>query len=326
MKPNFRATARHVVRVSNGDKHTEKNRLQIPLSIENKKMAVDCDTRDCSAWIASRLTMVLIFALGGLVGNGVVLKVYLKAVKQNPKSSQFYIVLLACIDLYSCVVYLPQIPFLEWGLHSDAHMASQIVLLTQAYMFVQVAMTLDRVFAVFRPHQFNHLRRKTNIGLATLFVISQLVIQISVFVSILYADIILDALTFVTLFALGLIVMLMAYPAITIKLYRQNRRIHQAPATATTNPHLAVQQQKNQQHKKIIKMYFAVLALFLVSFLPMIGLAVGAGKTAPWLAYFHHLNNVGNPVIYYAFNEKFREEVKAILSGVKVTVRKFFYR
>ena len=191
--------------------------------------------------------MVLIFALGGLVGNGVVLKVYLKAVKQNPQSSQFYIVLLACIDLYSCVVYLPQIPFLEWGLHSDAHMASQIVLLTHAYLFVQVAMTLDRVFAVFRPHQFNHLRRKTNIGLATLFVFSQLVIQISLFVSILYVDIILDALTFVTLFALGLIVMLVAYPAITIKLYRQNRRIHQAPATATTNPNLAVQQQKNQQ-------------------------------------------------------------------------------
>ena len=119
-----------------------------------------------------------------------------------------------------------------------------------------------------------------------------------------------------TLFALGLIVMLMAYPAITIKLYRQNRRIHQAPATAT-NPLLAVQQQKNQQHKKIIKMYFAVVALFLVSFLPIIVLAVFTQESNTWLSYFYHLNNVGNPVIYYAFSDKFREEVKAILSRFK---------
>ena len=73
-------------------------------------------------------------------------------------------------------------------------------------------------------------------------------------------------------------------------------------------------------------MYLAVLALFLASFLPIIALALGAQSNYPWLGYFYHLNNVGNPVIYYAFSDKFREEVKAILSRVKVTVRKCFCR
>ena len=285
-------------------------------------MAVDCETKNCGVWIALRVVIVLLFALGGLVANGVVLKVYLKAVKQNSQTSQLYIVLLACIDLISCLALLPQLPFHEWGLLPYAVFASQAILQTLAYLLVQVAMIVDRVFAVFRPHQFNQMRRRTNIALTTLFVISQLIIQISAFVRIFFkVENMLGKLAFVTLFALGLMIMLVAYPAITIKLYRQKRRVKQAPATATTNPHLAVQQQKNEQHMKILKMYFAILALYLATILPVVGFALGAG---PWLGYFYHLNNVGNPVIYYAFSDKFREEVKAMLSRFKLMLRKFF--
>ena len=175
-------------------------------------MAVDCETRDCSAWVASRVILVLLFALGGLVGNGFVFKVYWKSVKQNSQTSQLYIVLLACIDLFSCLVFLPQIPLHEWGLIPLIPMVSQTVLQSQAYLFVQVAMIVDRVFAVFRPHQFNQMRRRTNIVLTTLFVISQLTIQTSMVVSVFYTAPPFGTLVFMALFTLGLIIMLVSNP------------------------------------------------------------------------------------------------------------------
>ena len=113
--------------------------------------------------------------------------------------------------------------------------------------------------------------------------------------------------------------MLVSYPAIAIKLYQQSReqrrRVQQAPATAT-NPDQAMTEQQTRYHVKTLKIYVAVLALFIVSNVPSAILAKNPETQFSWLAYFFYFNNIGNPFIYYAFNKTFRDEVKAVWRSI----------
>ena len=282
--------------------------------------SASCDNNECVAWITSRVVIVFAFALMGTVSNGLVLKIYMFSKGAKPQTgSQLYIVALAWIDLLGCLVILPQATFAERQLMPRIPFVALNTFAKQAYLYVQVAMTFDRLLAVFRPHQFHRMRCRTNIVVGAVFAVQQLVIQATVVLRPYYNVNLIGLVVYIPSFALALTFMLVSYPAIAINLYRQSRRIQQAPATATSQHHVSESQERAKYHVKTLKIYVAILVLYLFSSVPsLLVLASDYDDDADyrWVGYLYYINNIGNPVIYYAFNDKFRQEVKTLLRSM----------
>ena len=60
-----------------------------------------------TTWVVAQATAVVLILIIGTLGNGIVLIIYRKDKKL---AGAIYIILLAVIDLVSCVVVLPQFP------------------------------------------------------------------------------------------------------------------------------------------------------------------------------------------------------------------------
>ena len=116
-------------------------------------MAINCETTNCTLWIASRVAIVFTFVAFGSIANGLVLKIYWRTLRRHSQeASQLYIVALACVDLFACNVSLPLAILWQWGAVPRDVKTQLQILHVIAHLFVQVAMTFDRMFAVFRPH------------------------------------------------------------------------------------------------------------------------------------------------------------------------------
>ena len=294
-------------------------------------MDLACNTNKCVLETAGVFVVVTLILVTGVIGSGVVLKIYSKEKKQ---ASQIYIMALALIDLLGCLFVLPQIPFWQSGkipVESPIFGLYMYVVIVQkqSYLFVQIAMVFDRIFAVFKPHSFNQLRRKTNKILLMIFVAVQITIQLAMIthyaLGIAAAIAIVGAIHSIA-FGLGLGVLVTAYPAIALKLWKQSRRIkptsvnqQNQPSAATGNPNKSISesQQRTRHHIKILKLYVAILVIFLIGFLTALMLSIGNReviKRFHWLSYVYYLNSVGNPFIYYVFNDKFRSDVKQMFA------------
>ena len=119
---------------------------------------------DRSWFIVSRTTTVFLLVICGIVGNGFVLWFY---GKNKKLTGQVYILALAVIDLYSCVILLPQITLMELGLNRKLlivfyTLGYQSILQLVPYLGVQVTMALDQFIAVSWPFQHARLRRNLN--------------------------------------------------------------------------------------------------------------------------------------------------------------------
>ena len=248
-------------------------------------MDLACITTKCVLETAGVILVVALILVTGVIGSGVVLKIYSKEKKQ---ASQIYIMALALIDLLGCLFVLPQIPFWQSGkipVESPIFGLYMYVVIVQkqSYLFVQIAMVFDRIFAVFKPHSFNQLRRKTNKILLMIFVAVQMTIQASMFlhfaVEIAAAIRVVGAMHSIV-FGLGLALFVTAYPAIAVKLWKQSRRRcinpteHQSWAlTGAANQVISETQQRTKHHIKILKLYVAVLVIFLIGFMTAVVLS-----------------------------------------------------
>ena len=61
-------------------------------------------------------------------------------------------------------------------------------------------------------------------------------------------------------------------------------------------------------HIKTLKLYVAILTLFLIS---VVGSSVTIAYDSTWAIYVYYSSSVGNPIMYYVLVEKFRTEVKS---------------
>ena len=191
--------------------------------------------------------------------------------------------------------------------------------LTHAYLFVQLAMVFDRLLAVFLPFKFVKMRRKTNTVLAVAYCAVQVYLQV---LGNIYRqrDHVVPAVLFIYAVIFGL--MLVAYPAIALKLWKQSRRIkptaanqQNQPSAATGNPNKVISetQQRTKHHVKTLKLYVAVLALYLMTFISTTIATADLLQTYPWVLYLYYVNSVGNPFLYYMFNDKFRSDVNKMV-------------
>ena len=85
----------------------------------------------------------------------------------------------------------------------------------------------------------------------------------------------------------------------------------------SSNTNNAVSTSQNQQqgntatkHAKTLKLYLAILALYLASFIPMTLILVFNARI---FAYGPSLNHVGNVLIYYLMIKTFRKQSNAIM-------------
>ena len=224
-------------------------------------------------------------------------------------------VTMAYLDLYGVLILLPQTVLFEFNLMPDAVYVAEGGISVVCYLFVQVAMVIDRVFAVFLPFKYLLYRGRIN----KVLVISVLVYAIGM--TLIQAVLLLAtdtnselAKSFIDGSLLGtfLIVFLMTicvYPAIAVKLWRQKLKIH---VNTIVNAKEKSVNQTREAHIKALRLYIGVLGLFVLANAPVVALVITARVRS--LNYFLYFNCIGNPVVYYMFNEKFRNNVVALIA------------
>ena len=275
----------------------------------------------CAAWITSRVLVVGVLFIGGTVGNGLVLKIFYK---EKTYASKIYIIAMAWIDLLGCCTTLVQLPFFEAHLMPKEVYMAEAIVVVQAYLFVQLAMVFDRLFAVFLPFKFIKMRRKTNTVLAVLFCVVHVAIQTMEHI-LKQRVYVVAVILAIKVILLGL--MIISYPAMAIKLWKQSRRIkptaasqHNQPSAATGNPNKVISesQQRTKHHIKTLKLYVAVLTLYLLAFFSTTLVAVDQvlSLNNTWVVYIYYFNSIGNPFIYYVFIEKFRDDVNLMARSI----------
>ena len=150
-------------------------------------------------------------------------------------------------------------------------------------------------------------------------------LQVLIYVGNIYLSI-----AYVIIFGLGFATTLIAYPAIALKLWKQSRRIkptaanqQNQPSAATGNPNKVISetQQRTKHHVKTLKLYVAVLVLYLFAFLSTTLVAVDLSLKNPWVVYLYYFNSIGNPFIYYVFIEKFRDDVNVMARRIVTRLR-----
>ena len=126
-------------------------------------------------------------------------------------------------------------------------------------------------------------------------------------------------------YSVGLVIVALAYPAISVKLYRQHRKINpgnisnaapanQAPAAVSAASMTSKAKQKNERalHMKTLKLYVAILCLFLANFVSVL-LTIWISQ---WMFYLRLINFCGNAPVYYILVDKFRKEVNRLMKKV----------
>jgi cholecystokinin A receptor/hypocretin (orexin) receptor 2 len=101
------------------------------------------------------LCMLCIFSLFGVIGNALVLYVYVQ--KRDRLTSTFFIIVLAAIDFVTCLVIIPYTVYLEYKnftIHSDISCKIYQFLVSSNIpfsVFIMVAIALDRYFCICHP-------------------------------------------------------------------------------------------------------------------------------------------------------------------------------
>ena len=277
-----------------------------------------CELHPNCAWIiASRTCIVLAFVIAGVIGNGTVLYIYRdRGNKQQQQASRIYIVTLAYYDIFSLFIVLPQTVLYEYDLMPESVYIAEGGISVVCYLFVQVAMVIDRVFAVFTPFKYLRYRDRFNMalfGVVALYVPIMTSAQLILIFAIgnenlakLLMDISLSAVFFTSLSVIS-----GGYPAIAIKLWRQKNKVN---AVSLTSSQQKEANKPREVHIKALRLYVAVLALFVLSNVPNVFHMLTGFR---FLNYFFYVNCIGNPVVYYIFNEKFRNDFNDLFKKLK---------
>ena len=278
-----------------------------------------CDMfSNCTAAIAWRVAVIATFMTVGVIGNSTVLYIYRK--DNSKQTGRIYMVAMAWMDIASSVLTTPQMPLYEMAAEPFSQLfLAQAFLMVVAYLFVQMAMVFDRVFAVFTPFKYSQNSNKSNKFLFLAFIAIEIFLQVTFFLS-LYSSVQLPqnivSLSLGMIYILGFLVTVSAYPAIAIKLYCQRQKVvpnAQGANQATTNQ----QSEANKTravHIKTLRLYFGILVLFIIAYVPNLVQSINHNRS---LTYFYFFNSIGNPFVYYAFNDKFRNKVKDLAKNVK---------
>ena len=189
--------------------------------------------------------LLLLYILFGAAGNALVLFVY---GKDKKLTGRIYIVCLAVIDLFACLVVLPQLPvsavadqFPSLRIFEMVY-AIQAVVLVQSYLFAQTAMALDQFVAVYYPFKHRRLSRKIKrvtlvvaVIVIVYYIIHSIASRTSNFIDNLPVPRSYIVLIFFLPMVVGFMLLLVVYPLIVLKLYKQHRHVRPKAAQPGMN-------------------------------------------------------------------------------------------
>ena len=177
---------------------------------------------------------LLLYMLFGTAANCMVCVVYSKDKKQTGRD---FILCLAVVDILACLFVLPQVPMfvahLQFGSLPTFFIvfSFESIVILQSYQFTQVAMSLDQFLGVYFPfkhRKFAPIMKKIMLFAAVLTICGH-------FVHLVLSNIrgmasfpvlnYLSSLIFRLVIAISFLTLLVVYPLIVMKLYRQHRKI-----------------------------------------------------------------------------------------------------
>ena len=287
--------------------------------------------------LIARVSVILFFNVCSVLGNGLVLLVYTKEKKQ---SGRVYVIALAIVDVTSCIFILPLFPMWEYALAVElmpflSVFRSLLVAEALLYLFIQIAMATDQFIAVFFPFKRAQYRGKVNALIAVVAcVLTSAIAGLALARDVSGIQVVLtvSAVGLGALFGCGIATLMIMYLATAFKLHRQQNKIkttqskkkepaikprqNDGPAAASQGPeapgqgaeatrHTERDTTTTAMHIKVLKVYSAITAVFVLSYAFM---AVSAIRQIPWPIYLYQINHVSNPVVYYLFVDKFRNE------------------
>lgn len=268
---------------------------------------------------------VLIFAALGLFGNGLTIHIYRKKITKGG-GGNYYIQALAIVDIFALCTLLPMNPFMTTILPRMKHdfmtvyniyviLASSVAL---QYLWILLAMTIERLVAVFKPLKIKLLRKpiqRSILGLS----LSHFALKVFHFFLLTFKlsdtiSMVIYKLDEVIVFLI-LSAILVAYPAIIYKLLRHGSAMSECTDTnAEHEPANRRSMARRLQNLTAVRIFIALFLLLIVSYIPTIAFTTGL-VNQPMLTYLYFINHTGNPIAYYVINERFRKEVNLLVAG-----------
>ena len=284
---------------------------------------------------------VTLFATFGIVGNSLVIHIYRKKSGSN-NVGNLYLIMIAATDIFACCTLLPIYPFIRYMYRDKTLIALRpFVFLLQnminsTYLWILSVMALERVLAVFRPFTFRSIRRRLLCIAFVWFTFQSLiVVSVSFNATPLERDVFVGILQFIILGSISIIVI--SYLSIAAKIYSESNKISKyrqqddeanvrgdikTEATLDETKIKTLRQTKpttsrsnvstnRNLHITTIKLVVAIVAIFLLSFIPTF---LASALRHFYLSYLYFFNHVANPFAYYVINRQFRHDVRALFA------------
>ena len=295
---------------------------------------------DTAAPIGVHIFLVIFFIITGGIINGFI--IYLKIKKPTLQEIDYYIIALAGVDIFLCVIICPQYPLMTY--YINQYKQSNTFLLTQ-YLFSSVVagfiylellttIALTRLYAVCKPYSFqlSVKRARWIIGIEILIAIIRTVIL--QFITYIPSGDEIGNIVIMFEIILCFLLVSIAYIIIAAKLYKQKRKVGQNTkvlnnttgpiASSSGNDESAEQNKdinkahlKNERalHIKTVKMFGTISLIFAASYIPLICL-LSKITDHFHILYLTLFNNNTNFVVYMIFNLDFRKEVAELFRDI----------
>ena len=260
------------------------------------------------------IAISIFFVLFGTLENSAV--IYLFTRKHVSYAGNAYVKALAVLDILACTFLLQTILFKEKIPRTEFSYAAIIScssIIINSYVCILAAMSLERLMAVTRPIKYGQMKGWHKY-IVTGLVIKHLVIQIFLtvmrfFVSFEMASLV-NALVLAVVVLVSFCIIIASYTIIIHKLLKQNKLVDNQPKQSQLEN--AIAKEKRARHVTTVKVFVGVTILFLVSYMPVVVTVVMINDVYKHTAVMYMINHVGNPIIYYALNKKFREDANAL--------------
>ena len=256
----------------------------------------------------------IFFALFGTLENSIV--IYLFTRKNSSYAGNAYVIALAVLDILACIVIIQIILFLD-ELQSMQYVFMACWVFTEwlvlSYLCVLAAMSLDRLMAVVRPIKYQVVKSLQKYIVRGIMTVVACLVMLQALFILLKAGAVLtkvnNALFLITI-AGCLVIIVVSYTIIIRKLMQQNVKVQSEfnmHKTDSNNVHMKkAVTTEGSVHVTTVKVFVGVSILFVASYIPV----VVAHLTAHHIVYkfLYMINHVGNPIIYYVLNKKFRND------------------